>query len=272
MNHLQFNIRCPYEVVDMGGLDMAVFCYVSAYSYNGVFCGTITVNANQIADDIGADASEVDDALKRLCDSGLFNMRKSSIGTYRVEQDSVFATRQKFIMIDFDDVQRILHSDNQSHLKLFHFYALVLKTVNLSVIRNKVRGFFNDKPLEYFAKAMEVNATTISRYEKALEDLGVFYVLHVHGKAATNLIGLKKHQSLIEDYAVDAGILQRFSNVNHSVSVLQKYNALCRGVEYSDKELLAIYEGILSYNKEHPKKARDLGVFEKYKETLDIIS
>lgn len=272
MNHLQFNIRCPYEIIDMGGIDVAVFCYVSAYSYNGVFCGTIIVNANQIADDIGVDASEVDDALKRLCDSGLFNMRKSSIGTYRVEQDSVFATRQKFIMIDFDDVQRILHSDNQSCLKLLHFYTLVLKTVNLSVTRNNVRGFVNDKSLEYFAKAMGTNSVTISRYEKALEELGIFYILHAHGKAATNLIGLKKYQSLIDAYAIDAGILQRFSSTNQNVSILQKYNALCRGVEYSDKEVLDIYNGVVSYNKDHPNKARDLTVFEKYQITLDNVS
>lgn len=272
MQHIKLIIHCPYEVVRGGGVSIATYCYISAYAYNSVFNGTISVAARQLADAIRTDVAAVSEVLKELCRLGVLEMRYTHNDTYSVSQESAFVERKRFVILDFDDVQDILKSKYQNRLKLLYFYALVLKTVNLSVTRDKVRGFFNDKPLEYFAKAMDANPVTISRYEKALEDLGIFYILHAHGKAATNLIGLKKHQSLIDGYAVDAGILQRFSSTNQNVSILQKYNALCRGVEYSDREVLDIYNGIVSYNKAHPNKARDLAVFKKYQVSLDNVS
>jgi len=272
MKHSNLIIRCPYETVNGGGVGIAVYCYISAYAYNSVFLGTVTVNAHQLANDICVNVAAVGKALKVLDQLGIFKMKHVCNSTYSISQESAFVERTKYVQLDFDDAQKILHSESQSRVKLLQLYALVLKTVNLSISRNNVRGFVNDKPLEYFAKVMDANPVTISRYEKALEELGIFYILHAHGKAATNLIGLKKYQSLIDAYAVDVGTLQRFSSTNQNVSILQKYNALCRGVEYSDKEVLDIYNGVVSYNKAHPNKARDLTVFRKYQISLDNVS
>ena len=263
---MKLNIIYPYDATD-NGIDIAVYSYVYMNAFNGVAPDPVVVTAVGLARYTGAKAADVKKSMKKFIQMYNNEITEVGSGVYEVKKSFAQSKDEKSVWLPFDDVHAILHTRQYHKFNLLRFYAVVLSTVNLKVQRDRIKGFMNDKSLAYYAAIMNVTPLTISNYIKMLEKMGIFYVFRSAGIHTTNIIGLKEHQTRIELYAIDKGLYEYHSG---NRSILQKYNALCRGATYNDKEILTIYEGITSYNKDHPNKSRSLEVFQKYKDILDI--
>ena len=192
----------------------------------------------------------------------------------------------KFIFVDFTDVQTIMTSNYKGKSNLLRFYICLLGTFisknHIKDIRdpdkyNNVLGMMSQ---DYLAEIANISIHSVIEYIKELEKLKLIYVSRCSlkfkeqsGKVKkhNNIYGRYKDKELIDEFANirfsmydDLHTTQKIKVVNNARSLIQKYNYLRGGQKYDKKTVAAIYEYVCSYNEKHPKKAKDMGVFEKY--------
>lgn len=259
-------VSYPYE---LNGVDMAVYGYLFMMNYNKYLPEKNYVSVSILAKHLNAPASLIKSSLQTI-DENL--IKPIEHGVYEIDLRVLYGQKNKFVKMPFNEIKKIVDSGERYRFRILEFFGWLLKSVDLHIEELGERAFMTHMPLNYFCKVLNANVLTVVKWEKLLEEMGIIYVFRSSDLKTPNYVGLVKYKDHINAYADAHKKYARKDSQDDSVSILQKYNALCRGVEYSDKEVLDIYNGVISYNKDHPNKARDLAVFKKYQITLDNVS
>lgn len=262
MTNKQLLITYPYE---LNGADIAVYAYLYGLHYNRYLPSKVYTSASILSLYTGLSIPEVKGSLAKMDEVAL----PLKNGIYEITLKKLFQSKKDFVSIPFKNISQILKIKNNSRYKILKFFALILKSVDYRIKYVGDKGFLSHMSIGYFAKVMGVSAPTIIKWEGMLEELGIIYVFRSSDVHTPNYVGLAQYKNSILEFANGHGKYERRAGQDETVSVLQKYNALCAGATYTNQEFLEIYNGISSYNKNHPDKARDLSIF---KDILDKVS
>lgn len=209
--------------------------------------------------------------------------RKTGTDYYMEATNIKLNEKDKFIFVDFEDVQKILSCSYQGKNGLLRFYICMLGTF---ISRNKIKNIREPEKYsnvlgmmsqEYLAELSNVSIHTVVEYIKILEQLNLIYVSRCSFMFKDVNGNVKKHNNIYGRYA-DMDIIDEFTRVRHEMyddfhkvqlstaankarSLMQKYNYLCKGIVYDLDIMNEIYQYICEYNKKHPKKQKDMSVF-----------
>ena len=220
--------------------------------------------------------------------------RKSGTDYYMETVNIKLNENDKFIFIDFDEVQKILMSSYKGKVGLLRFYICMIGTFlsknHIKDIRNseKYSNVLGMMSQEYLAKLACVSTHTAVEYIKILEELNLIYVSRCTFMFKDSNGNIKKHNNIYGRY-INKDIIDDFTNVryemyddlhkaqlsyaaNKSRSLMQKYNCMQRGTEYSIETINEIYSYINNYNKKHPGNIKDTTIFDKYRNSLEKIN
>lgn len=225
--------------------------------------------------------------LKELIDKQIVTCEKKNAGSYFLNIDN-FIVRENdtYVCIYLSEIRKIITSSFQGKANLLYFYLCLLSTF---IIKNKIRDTrepdkYNKKlgmvSQEYISSITNMSTSAIVEYVKVLEQLKILYVSRCSFMFRDNNGGIKRHNNIYGRYA-DRELIDEFTKVRYSMyddlhkvkstsitnnarSLMQKYNCLCRGIQYDKETIAAIYDYISDYNEKYPKKCRDMNVFSKY--------
>ena len=253
-------IILPYNLKYINGIDIVIFCYIYQLGYNITFSDYLYISIWDISKYTGLKPIIIKDSINKLITLPEVLIQDLDHGHYSIKLDTLFNTRNSFIILQSNDVSIILK--HKLRYNLLYLYTLILKRVDLKAEVNNHKYFVTDVSIAYFSKALNVSDQTIIKYIQILEELNIIYVFRVHNMQHNNLIGLIDNKELINEWAELCGYTQ--NNIDYEVNtraIIQKYRALCNGKQYSPEEIGEIRKGIEIYNTLHPNKKKDMVVF-----------
>lgn len=244
-----------YGVVS--GQDVAVFSYLYALGCNyNIPNGVLHLHISNLAWYTNLSAPIIRKSLDEL---GQYGVKAVDNVHYTVKLNDLFSKKRRFTLLRFDDVQKIVESDNKRRFDILRYYFLLISTMDRDVHVGDETGFVNLYPSVYFAKVMGIQATSVRKYTAFLEELGIIYVYRVRKSKIPNLIGLIENKNLVTEYAMTHKLYE-LKGMSFGAAIL-RYNALCRGKNYSPEEKEEIRKVIIRYNAYHSGKEKDLSVF-----------
>lgn len=211
--------------------------------------------------------------------------RKTGTDYYMEVTNIKLDENDKFIFVDFEDIQKILSCSYQGKNGLLRFYICLLGTfISKNKIRNirepeKYNNVLGMMSQEYLAELSNISVHTAVEYIKILEQLELLYIFRCAFIFKDRKGNVKKHNNIYGRYA-DKEIINEFTKIryemyddlhkahissaaNKSRSLMQKYNCLCNGLVYDSDTMNEIYQYINEYNDKHPKKHKDMSVFNR---------
>lgn len=232
------------------------------------------------------------DGLQELLDKKIVICKKKNGTDYLLSLVNIKLEEQdKFIFVDYDDIQKILLCNSQRKKSLLRFYLLMLGTFigknHIKDIRkpDKYNNILGMMSQEYLAEISDISSRTVTEYIKIFEDLKLMYVSRCsftfkdkNGriKRHNNIYGRLKDKELIDEFANirysmydDLHKIQDMNAVNNARSLMQKYNCLRKNTKYDKDTVADIYNYVCSYNEKNPKKAKDMTPFKKYGYKID---
>lgn len=210
-----------------------------------------------------------------------------------------------FTIITLNEAQKIFEVENVNNFKLLRFFIFVIGTISnqidvwINSSDHKIRTVGN-LTIDYISKASGISSRTAIEYFKILEDIELLYVYRQKDfiideigniKKLSNVYGRKKDKIYIDTFANNQKVNKeayRYTNknvesVNYNRRLAQMYNHLLNGKDtgYSEKQILEIYNYVLSENKKYTtlyekngyesylNKIRDVDIFDKYNFTTE---
>lgn len=218
--------------------------------------------ANATKDQIAAIRKELNSCA--LCE-------KLATNYFRFKKDA-FNLSNDFEKLDVDVFELLMGAKvNNKPALLEHLYQIIKSISGGTEIRgkNKVVGFM---PIDYFAKNENVSESTIIRYNKQLEELGILYIVHggyvsSKGKKYNNIYGLAKNKAHIDAYANALGLTDKTDN--RSISV--KYNWFIKNPgKYNRAEIRSLHFECEKYNQSNEYNKKNTFVLQKCAETDSV--
>lgn len=154
-----------------------------------------------------------------------------------------------FITFDFSYIQKIYERKATNKLSCIRYFCFLVGSFNNGVVVKKQRNFVGNMPVSYFCELMEEDRFAIYRYNKALEDMGIIYVVHngsvkEDGERSTNVYGFAKYKEHINIYAKRQLDDDGRNLANASRSHTQKVNRFNKeGGTYEDAHRLGLTQG-----------------------------
>ena len=225
--------------------------------------------------------------LKELIEKNIILCNNKNGTDYFMELTNIkLNEKDKFIFVDFEDIQKILSCSYQGKNGLLRFYICLLGTF---ISKNKIKDIretdkYNNilgmMSQEYLAEISNISVHTVVEYIKILEQLELLYISRCSFMFKDGKGNVKRHNNIYGRY-VDKDIIDEFTKIRYSMyddlhkvksttatnnarSLMQKYNCLRNDTEYDKKTVDSIYEYVCKYNEKYPKKAKDMKPFEKY--------
>nr|WP_242976795.1 hypothetical protein [Clostridium sp. 3-3] len=239
-------------------------------------------------------------AINSLLEKGYITGNISSRDSYILNFNSlnVDTTKEKYTVLEIDDMRKIMESQYKSKLQLFRYYIYLMDSINSKITvfleggksKNNVVGH---QTQEYLSSITGLSTRTIIRYNTMLEELCVIYVSRaddftVNDKGEIsqlpNVYGRYTDKDYIKKYSKDYSqymsghrqVQVKKQEANDNRKLAQKYHWLCKGHKYPDDEIIKIYNYILQSNKKYEalydkegyedylNKIKDLSVFDNY--------
>ncbi len=239
-------------------------------------------------------------AINLLLENKYVTGDKISKDSYILNYNSlnVDTTKEKYTVLEIDDMRKIMESLYKSKLQLFRYYIYLMDSINSKITVYLESGEFKNNVIghqtqEYLSSVSGLSTRTIIRYNSILEELCVIYVsraddFSVNDKGEIsqlpNVYGRYTDKDYIKKYSNDykhykvghKQVHEKKLEANDNRKLAQEYNWLCKGYEYPDEEIIKIYRYIIKNNKkyealydkegydEYLDKIKDLEVFDNY--------
>lgn len=219
-----------------------------------------------------------------LVNNNIISCKKKKSSSYYLDaKDFVINETDNYVCIYLSEIRKLVCSDYHGKSKLLRFYMCLLSTF---ILNNKIRDIRDENKYnnvlsmvsqEHLSNISQISSHTTMEYIKLLEQLQLIYVSRCSFMFKDGKGNVKKHNNIYGRYA-DKDIINEFTRVryemyddlhktqlstaaNKSRSLMQKYNYLCKGIVYDLDIMNEIYQYICEYNKKHPKKQKDMSVF-----------
>lgn len=196
-----------------------------------------------------------------------------------------------YTVLSFSEVQRIFQAENINNFLLLRYFILLVGTISSKITvylesgeyKNRVVGNFT---IDYLAELSGISERSIIEYNKILEELGLLYVFRQqdfvidkenHIKHLSNIYGRPCDIEYIRAFATNQQkyyesyryVKNNTSKVNNNRRLAQMYQQLLKGggTDYTNVEVLDIYNYVISENKKYERLYEKKG----YEEYLDKI-
>lgn len=196
-----------------------------------------------------------------------------------------------YTVLNFSEVKRIFQAENINNFLLLRYFIFLVGTISSKITvylesgeyKNRVVGNFT---IDYLAELSGISERSIIEYNKILEELGLLYVFRQqdfvidkenHIKHLSNIYGrpcdiehirafASNQQKYYESYRY---VKNNASKVNNNRRLAQMYQQLLKGggADYTNGEVLDIYNYVISENKKYERLYEKKG----YEEYLDKI-
>lgn len=170
-----------------------------------------------------------------------------------------------FVKLSQQEVQKIYNLEVKNKHALMRYYAVMMGSINFEAtvevdgeLKSNFIGFMS---VEYLATISCISKSSALRYNEILEQNNIIYIHRskfydeVNGQiqSQTNHYGRRADAKFIYHYAQNYALHQKNkvkkkSDGDLKRSMMQKYNALLRGVEYPYSEILQIQKFIQKHN------------------------
>lgn len=225
--------------------------------------------------------------INELIDEGFIVCDEQNTQNYYFKLKNIrLEETDKFVFVDFNDIRKIMQCNYKGKISLLRYYIVLLGTFivknHITNIRdsNKYNNVLGMMSQDYIANLAGISSHTAVEYTKILEQLELIYISRCSFMFKDRKGNVKRHNNIYGKY-VDRAIIDEFTKVryemyddlhkvhlsaaaNNSRSLMQKYNQLANGKIYNKETIKEIYNYICNYNIKHPKKAKDLNIFEIY--------
>ena len=283
---MSYNIYVPKTVYmdeNITDYDLMMYCVLQPFYSLPLSEGAI-VSLDTVRVVVYGDADlnwkqkkEPKESIERLIEAGVLNGRLiPNVGTvYKFDR---YELPEYYAAFDYNAVQMILRSDHKAKYALLRYFCVLVGSFSNSIHVQGKTNIIGTQKLSYYASLLHVDERTIMRYNSALEEMKLIYILHTSGDSehdfqTFNVYGRYEDRDLVDQYANTRSIPQEKANNNRAVS--QKYNAFVKagGNGYSYEERLRLYQQCKSYNAEmdrlheerpgggYLKRKKDLSVF-----------
>lgn len=208
--------------------------------------------------------------------------------------------QDKFTVITFNEVQQIFKVENINNFLLLKYFILLIGTISSKItvyledgsFKNRVVGNFT---IDYLSELSGISDRSIIEYNKILEEIGLIYIFRQEDfvidkenniKRLANIYGRFKDFEYINQFANNQKkhyetyryVENNNKRANTKRRWAQMYQQLLkrRGENYTEKEIIDIYNYVISENKKYERmyekngyeeyldKIRDTDVFDKY--------
>ena len=206
-----------------------------------------------------------------------------------------------YTVLSFSEVQRIFQAENINNFLLLRYFILLVGTISSKITvylesgeyKNRVVGNFT---IDYLAELSGISERSIIEYNKILEELGLLYVFRQqdfvidkenHIKHLSNIYGRPCDVEYIRAFATNQQkyyesyryVKNNTSKVNNNRRLAQMYQQLLKGggTDYTNVEVLDIYNYVVSENKKYERlyekkgceeyldRIRDIEIFKQFK-------
>lgn len=197
----------------------------------------------------------------------------------------------KYTILNFSEVKRIFQVENINNFLLLRYFIFLVGTISSKInvylengeCKNRVVGNFT---IDYLSELSGISERSIIEYNKILEKLGLLYVFRQQDfvidkenniKHLSNIYGRPCDVEYIKTFAINQQkyyesyryVKNNTSKVNNNRRLAQMYQQLLKGkgVDYTDGEILDIYNYVISENKKYERLYEKKG----YEDYLDKI-
>jgi len=190
---------------------------------------------------------------------------------FKFKKDA-FEQKDNYELLDCEYFELLMKTKvNNKAALLEHLYQVIRSMSKDKEVRGKkkVVGYM---PISYFAEKEKISESTVIRYNKQLEEIGILYFVHggyVPSKSAkyNNLYGLKKNKAHIDAYADTLGLADKTDN--RSISV--KYNWFIKNPgRYNRAEIRSLRSECEKYNQSNEYNKKNTFVLQKCAETDSV--
>ena len=218
-------------------------------------------------------------AINNLIDLGFVDGERYSKTLYFIQRQSLIVDQmnERYTIIHFDDIQRIMASDSPIKPQLVKFYIYLMSKINSKITVYDVSGeekknIIGMQPQQYLSHITGMSTHTIMRYNRILEDMEVIYVCrsndfivtdsglkqfaNVYGRYADKEYLIKYGNSLKEQYGSYNHTYKKKTETNTKRRLAQMYLQLCKGKMYSEEEIKEIYDYITAQNQKYRNLAQ----------------
>ena len=210
-------------------------------------------------------------------------------------------TKEHFTVLNFSEVQRIFQAENINNFLLLRYFIFLVGTISSKInvylengeCKNRVVGNFT---IDYLSELSGISERSIIEYNKILEELGLLYVFRQQDfvidkenniKHLSNIYGRPCDIEYIKTFATNQQkyhesyryVKNNTSKVNNNRRFAQMYQQLLKGggTDYTNGEVLNIYNYVISENKKYERlyekkgyeeyldKIRDTDIFKQFK-------
>lgn len=196
-----------------------------------------------------------------------------------------------YTVLYFSEVQQIFQAENINNFLLLRYFIFLVGTISSKInvylengeCKNRVVGNFT---IDYLAELSGVSERSVIEYNKTLEELGLLYIFRQQDfvidkenniKHLSNIYGRPCDIEYIKTFATNQQkyyesyryVKNNTSKVNNNRRLAQMYQQLLKGggTDYTDGEVLDIYNYVISENKKYERLYEKNG----YEECLDKI-
>lgn len=236
-------IYFPKDLLTLSGYDFAVYSYLSIITFDNMYEDHY-FTVSELKYRMGLSATKIKESLDNIIKTGYFDIEQISNYEYVLKDNSIRKMVTSFISWKFHDIETIVKFSYAYKYKLVALYVQIVAAMDYRIKSVDGTPFLTYMPISYFAEKLDINPTTVCRYEKDLERIGVFYIYRSDHQ--TNIVGFIKYASEIDHYAEKR--VKQSTKTNDRRSLMQKYNWMRRGKCYSPEETEEIRQYVIQYN------------------------
>lgn len=196
-----------------------------------------------------------------------------------------------YTILYFSEVQKIFQIENINNFLLLRYFVFLVGTISSKInvylengdYKNRVVGNFT---IDYLSELSGISERSIIEYNKTLEENGLLYVFRQQDfvidkenniKHLSNIYGRPCDIEYIKTFATNQQkyyesyryVKNNISKVNNNRRLAQMYQQLLkgRGADYTNGEVLDIYNYVISENKKYERLYEKKG-YEEYLEKI----
>lgn len=196
-----------------------------------------------------------------------------------------------YTILYFSEVQKIFQIENINNFLLLRYFVFLVGTISSKInvylengdYKNRVVGNFT---IDYLSELSGISERSIIEYNKTLEENGLLYVFRQQDfvidkenniKHLSNIYGRPCDIEYIKTFATNQQkyyesyryVKNNISKVNNNRRLAQMYQQLLkgRGTDYTNGEVLDVYNYVISENKKYERLYEKKG-YEEYLEKI----
>lgn len=196
-----------------------------------------------------------------------------------------------YTILYFSEVQKIFQIENINNFLLLRYFVFLVGTISSKInvylengdYKNRVVGNFT---IDYLSELSGISERSIIEYNKILEENGLLYVFRQQDfvidkenniKHLSNIYGRPCDIEYIKTFATNQQkyyesyryVKNNISKVNNNRRLAQMYQQLLkgRGTDYTNGEVLDVYNYVISENKKYERLYEKKG-YEEYLEKI----